>query len=521
MSVLTIGLHRLNHTNTITQQLKAAQNRVEKLEQELQTQKPLTQNNEKEQNQPQLQQQQTTNNFDALNHIAAQNLQANPSLQTNQQQGIFDQIKPDNKKDENSKLRSELATARTDVRTNEQLLANVKPADQAQDPKKAELHNNPIFHQLPQELKDRQDIGQLIPSTDSDALLNPDKAVQGLVDQALMGNKKAFTKLSEYSKNQFDLLQNLAGKGMEKVIAGAEGRPKVLEMVASTNTEKAGEAAAKLLNLADRNPRAQQGIEGLLRKGKVNFTKVANDAKNLDPGRTATSINELMKRGNLSKADRKGAVAILGQLAKESPTGTAGQDAVKGLVRAVKSEPLDIAKQAATNLGDASLNGNANAMNGLQKLAKSDDPSRAQLALSQLGKIAMSGTSNATAGLDTIKSVAQDPGANGKTRNFAVETLGKVASAGGGNTKDAVNTLSNIATNKANPSSANAFNVIGKMNNSTLGVTKTASNPKDNSNLSDTETYKKVMATQQQLNGFAQKTPGILNKFAMQFAPAM
>ena len=159
-------------------------------------------------------------------------------------------------------------------------------------------------------------------------------------------------------------------------------------------------------------------------------------------------------------------------------------------------------------------------MDGLQKISKDKDPSRAALALNQLGEIAKTGSSNSGEALQTIKSTAQDPAANGKTRNLAVNLLGNIANAGGANSKEAVQTISNIATNKSNPANALAFNEVGKMNDSTLGINPTSSpkNTKDNYNLSDTETFKKVMSAQKQLNAFSQQPLSFMNKMAMNFS---
>jgi hypothetical protein len=505
----------------IMQQLKAAQNRVQQLQQQISTQ------NNPEQTKPQeLQQQnnqQTPGNFEALNHAAAMNIYNHKELSTTQQQGALEHLQPKDNKEKKPHLVSQLEKAKGDVQTQEKLLGDVQSTPDNNNPELAKLKENPIFAKLPNDLKARPDVAQLVNNVEEEALLDPDKAVQALVDQALMGNKKAYMKLNEYSKNPYEKLQENAGKGMEKVISGAEGRPKVLEMIAGTPTEKANDAAAKLMNLSDRNPRAKQGFESLLRKGAINFTKVANQAKNLDPGHAAKSINQLMINGNLSKADRKGAVGILGQIAKESATGAAGQDAARGLTRAVKSDSLDIAKNAAIELKEATLHGNSDALTGLKKLSKCDDPSRASLALTQLGEVAMSGTSSSVEALSTIKKVAQDPGTNGKVRAKAVDTLGKVAGQGGANGKEAVDTISNIAVNKSNPANGHAFNLIGKMNDSTLNIKPNTGvqNPKDKSNLSDTETYQKVMATQQQMNTMSQQPTGFLNKFALQLMPAV
>lgn len=503
------------------QQLKAAQNRVQQLQQQISTQntpEPTKPQELQQQNNPQ-----NTGNFDALNHVAAMNIYNHKELSTTQQQGALELLQPQDAKNKKSNLVSELEKANSDVQTQEKLLGEVQPSTGNKNPELDKLKQNPLFEKLPNELKSRPDVGQLISEVGEEALLDPEKAVQSLVDQALMGNKKAFEKLNEYSKNPYDKLQESAGKGMEKVISGAENRPKILEMIAGTPTEKSNEAAAKLMNLSDRNPRAQQSFEGLLQKGAINFTKVASQAKDMDPGHAAKSINQLMIRGNLSKEDRKGAVNILGQIAKESPTGAAGQDAAKGLTRAVKSDSMDVAKGAANELKEATLSGNQDALSGLQKLSKCDDPSRAALALTQLGEVAMSGTSGSVEALTTITKVAQDPGTNGNVRSHAVDTLGKVAEKGGVNGKEAIDTISNISVNKSNPANAHAFNLVGKMNDSTLGIKPNTDvqNPKDKSNLSDTETYKKVMATQQQMNALSQQPTGFFNKLALQFMPAV
>ncbi|MGD9580237.1 MAG: hypothetical protein AB7V50_02600, partial [Vampirovibrionia bacterium] len=212
---------------------------------------------------------------------------------------------------------------------------------------------------------------------------------------------------------------------------------------------------------------------------------------------------------------------VLGQIAKESPTGAGSKDASIGLARAVKNEPMDIAKQAATQLKDATLNGNSYALNGLEKLSKCDDPARANLALNQLGEIAQTGSANSGAALNTVKTSAQDPTANAKTRNHAVNLLSNVANSGGANGKEAVKTMSNIAVNKSNPANHIAFNEIGKMNDSTLGIkpNNPSQNKNKSQNLSDSETYKKVMMTQQQLNSFGQQPLNFMNKLTMNFAP--
>jgi hypothetical protein len=514
---LTVRLNQINQQATILQQLRAAQNRVDKLEQETQQTKPRENQDQQQQEQKvaQQQNQDPNSNTNTLNHLAALNIYNNNSLSGTQQQNALQFLQPQNQKNGNQ---AELKEARSDVQTQQNLLAEVQSSPEGQNQQAKELAKDPLFQKLPQDLKGRADIQDLMKTVEPEALLDPGKAVDSLVDQALAGNKKAFIKLDEYSKNPYDKLQQNAQQGMEKVAAGAEGKPKVLEMIASTATEKSNEASAKLLNLVHQNPRAQQSFERLLRNGSVNFSKVADQAKDMDPAKTASSINTLMKRGNLSKSDQKGAVSVLSELAKQSPTGSAGQIAATGLVRAVKSSPMDIAKSAAQGLKEAVLSGNPNAMSGLQQLAKADDPSRAQLALAQLGEVAKSGASNATAGMETIKDVSQDPGANAKVRNFAVETLGKVANAGGANSQDAVNTLSNIAINKGNPASGNAFNEIGKMNNTTVNNTGAKNTPKQTSSLSDSETYQKVMATQKQMNALSQQSPNFLQKFALNFA---
>lgn len=503
------------------QQMKAAQNRVQSLEQQVKTQNGPELEKSQEQNQQQ--KQQGPGNFEALNHAAAMNVYNHRELSLSQQQGALEFLQPQDTKNKKSNLVNQLEQARGDVQTQEKLLGDIQTTPEAKNPETEKVKDNPLFEKLPEDVKKRPDVAQLMNNVEQGALLDPEKAVDALVDQAMMGNKKAFMKLHEYSKNPYDKLQENAGKGIEKVIAGAEGRPQLLEMIAETPTEKSGEAAAKLMNLSNRNPRAQQSFERLVKNGDVNFTKVATEAKNMDPGNAAGSINQLMLRGNLSKADKKGAVDILGQMAKEQPTGAAGQDAARGLTRAVKSDSIDIAQSAAVQLKDATLSGNTGALDGLQKLSKSDDPSRAALALTQLGDVAMSGGSSSVAALTTINKVAQDPGTNAKVRNQAVETLGRVAENGGANGKQATESISNIAVNKSNPASGNAFNMIGKMNDSTLGIkdSNNVQNPKDNSSLSDSGTFKKVMALQQQMNSLSQQPTGFMQKFAMQFMPAM
>lgn len=512
---MTVGLNLQNNQLSALQQLKAAQSRMEKLQQDVQQQKATT--NTDNQQQPQQQQAQLQNNFNALNQIATMNIYNNKGLNVEQQQNALQTVQPQDPKSKNTNLVSQLEEARTDVQTQEKLLTEIQSKPEGQNPEAKEAKDNPLFEKLPQELKQRKDIAQLMKQVDSEALLDPEKAVESLVNDALAGNKKAFMKLDEYSKNPFDKLQDSAGKGIEKVMAGAEGRPNILEMIASSSNERAGDAAAKLMNLSAENPRAQQGFERLVQSGAVNFTKVANDAKNMDPGKAASSINMLMMRGNLDKSDRKGAVSVLGQIASESPTGAGSSEAAKGLTKAVMSEPMDVAKQAAVELKQATLNGNENALNGLQTIAKSKDPQRAQLALSQLGEVAMSGSSNSTAGLETIKSVAQDPKTNGKTKSFAVETLGKVANAGGNNSADAAKTVSDIAVNKSNPANIFALNEVSKFNDSQTGNNQNNNKPNSlTSNLSETDTYKKVMSLQQQINGAGQQPFNFLNMFAMQ-----
>ena len=519
---MTVRFNHANNQAQILQQLKAAQSRVETLQQQqVQQQKPDEQQNL--QANAHQQQQQTYSSFNALNHAATMNLYDHKELSKEQRENALNTVKPTENNKKDSTLSTELAQEKSKVTTHERQLTEIQGQPKDTNPEIAELKNNPIYEKLPDDVKSRADVAQLINNVDSEALLDPDQAVNSLVDQALMGNKKAFMKLDEYSKNPYDKLQESSGKGIEKVIAGADGRPKILEMIAGTSTEKAGDAAAKLMNLSDRNPRAQQGTERLLRQGAINFTKTATEAVKQDPGHAAKSINTLMQRGNLSKSDRKSAVNVLGQIAKESPTGAAGQDAARGLTKAVKNEPLDIAKSAAIELKEATLSGNDNAMHGLKALSKCDDPSRAALALTQLGEVAMSGSSNATEGLTAVKSVAEDPTSNSKVRNQAVGILGNIANSGGANGKEAVQTISDIAVNKSNPSSGTAFNEIGKMNNATLGITTPTANKdiKENSNLSDTDTYKKVMATQQQINTLSSQPSSFLNKFAMQFMQAV
>jgi hypothetical protein len=496
------------------QQLRAAQNRVEKLNQDSQQIKP--QEHQQEQQHLQQQNQDPNSNVNTLNHLATMNIYNNASLNPAQQQNALQNLQPKQESKNNSKL-TELKEAQNEVGTQEKLLAEVKGSPESQNKQAKELKGDPEFQNLPDDLKKRADIKDLMKTVEREALLDPDKAVDSLVDQALMGNKKAFIKLSDYSKNPYDKLQDNAGKGMDKVMGGADSRPKILEMIASTPTEKAGEAAAKLLNLADKNPRAQEGIERLIKNGDVNFSKVADQAKDMDPASAASSISMLMKKGSLSKEDRKGAVGVLSNLAKESPTGAAGKVAAEGLVNAVKSEPMEIARSAADGLKDAVLNGNPHALSGLQKLAKSDDPQKSQLALSQLGEVAKTGSASSGESLQTINKVAQDPGSNGKVKSFAVETMGKVANAGGANSQEAVNNLSNIAVDKGNSANGFAFNEIGKMNNATTGNIKAKTNPKNNMNLSDSETYQKVMATQQQMNTMAQQSPNFLQQFALNF----
>lgn len=490
---MTIRANQLSNQALIMQQLQAAKTRVAKIQQENtnQTKNPP--------NTPQANNSQTSNNFEALNQTALMNLS------------------------DHKNLTAKLQTAQNEVQVHERLLGEFKASPTKQKPENKELKGNPVYEKLPDNIKNRTDVAQLVNSVPEEALLDPDKAVQSLVDQSLMGNKAAYQKLNEYSKTPFDQLQESASKGMETVVNSADGKPKVLEMVASVPTDKAGEAAAKLMNLAHKNPRAQKGIEKLIANGSVNFSKTANRAKEIDPGQAAKSINTLMAGGKLSKSDKKGAIDVLGQIAKESPTGAGSKDAAIGLTRAVKNESMDIAKTAAAALKDATLNGNTNAMDGLQKLSKCDDPSRAALALNQLGEIAKTGSGSSGEAMQTIKSTAQDPTANGKTRNLAVNLLGNIANTGGANGKEAVQTMSNIASNKSNPANAIAFNEIGKMNDSTLGINPTSSskNIKKTQNLSDTETFKKVMATQNQLNAFAQQPTSFMNKLAMNFAPAV
>lgn len=497
------------------QQIKAAQNRVEKLEQLIEAPKPSNDNNV--QQQAQEPQQQTANNFNALNYAAAMNIYNHKELSTDQQQGALQSLKLQESKDKNPNIITELEKTKTNLQTKEKLLAETQTMPEAGNPEAKKLKEDALFEKLPPELKARKDIGELMGQVDSEALLDPDKAVDALVNEALTGNKKAFMKLDEYSKNPFQKLQQSAAQGMEKVAAESQYSPKVLEMIAGTTSEKSNEAAVKLLNLVDKNPRAQQGFERLVKSGAINFTQVASDAKDKDPAQAASSINMLLLRGTLDKSDRKGAVGILGQIAKESPTGAGSKEAAKGLTRAVMTEPLDIAAQAISELTEATINGNADALSGLQLIAQSNNPSRSQLGLQQLGKVSMSGATGSTESLETIKKVAQSPSTDGKTRNFAVETLGKVANAGGNTGKEAVQTISNVAVNKTNPASGNAFNEIGKLNNSTIGINPTNNNNKQ-PNLSDSDTYKKVMATQQQINSFGQQSPSLLNKFSMQVA---
>lgn len=513
---------RLNHGQNqafILQQLKAAQNRVATLTQEVQQTNPQEQSRTKETQNNQQQTQQSGKEFDALNHAAAMNVYGNNNLSSTQKEQALSHLQP--KADKDSK-QGELREAKTEVTQHQKSLSGIQQNPATQNPQLEALKDNPIFEKLPAEIKNRPDAAQLVQNVEQEALLSPESAVQALVDAALQGDKKAYMKLDEYAKNPYEKLQQNAQKGMEKVVSGAEGRPKVLEMIAGTSTEKAQEASAKLLNLANRNPRAQQGIERLVRKGAVNFTKTAQMAKDQDPGNAAQSINTMLIRGNLSKADRKGAVGILGQIATESPTGAGSKDAAKGLTRAVKSEPLDVAKTAAVQLKEATMSGNSHALNGLQMLSKCDDPSRAALALTQLGEVAQSGTSNSVEALQSIKSVAEAPDTNGKLRNQAVELLGNVAQSGGANGKEAVETVSNIATNKSNPANATAFNTIGKLNDATLGVnpSKQGRNVKKQGNLSDTETYKKIMATQQQIQTQSQQPLSFFNKLGMQFMSA-
>ena len=472
------------------QQLQAAKTRVDKINQENNIQPDNLQSN------PQENKQQTSNNFQALNQTALRNLS------------------------DHKNLTDKLQTAQDKVQVHEKLLSELKSSPEKQSPENKELKGNNVFEKLPDKIKNRSDVAQLVNSVPQEALLDPDKAVDSLVDQSLMGNKAAYQKLDQYSRTPFDELQNKASKGMETVVDNADGKPKVLEMIASVPSDKAGEAAAKLMNLAHKNPNAKKGIEKLISNGTVNFSETANRAKELDPGQAAKSITTLMSSGALSKSNKKGAIDVLGQIAKESPTGAGSKDASIGLTKAVKNESMDIAKNAAVALKDASLNGNASAMDGLQKISKDKDPSRAALALDQLGEIAKTGSSNSGEAMQTIKSTAQDPTANGKTRNLAVNLLGNIANTGGANGKEAVQTISKIATNKSNPANALAFNEVGKMNDSTLGIKPTNSqkNTKDNYNLSDTETFKKVMSAQKQLNAFSQQPLSFMNKMAMNFS---
>lgn len=501
------------------QRLKAAQNRVDKLQKEAEVQQ--NQNTQLQQNKAP-EQPQNAAAINALDHTAAMNLYNNKTLANETKESAFQFVGQNNNSKNNPNAVSELEKAQTDLQTNQKAIDDKKMQPENKNLQDPELKDDPIFKQLPDELKQRPDIKNLIQNVDKEALMNPEQLVSALVDQSLGGSRSAYQKLNDYSQTPYDKLQASAAKGIEKVFDGADNKPLVLEMIAATPSDKSDQAAAKLLNLSSYNPRAQQGIEKLASNGAINLTKVANNAKDLNPADTASSLNMLLMRGNLSKSDRQGAVGVLGDIAKENATGSAGSIAAKGLTKAVKSEPLDIARQAAVSLKEAATNGNDAAMSGLQKLVKSDDPSRAQLALTQLGEISMSGGTNSSAALETVKKVAESPNTNGQVRTQAVETLGKVAAQGGTNSQDAVQTMSNIAVNKSNPANATAFNEIGKLNNATVGQTQnTIQNPKNETNLSDSDTFKKVMALQQQMKTASQQPTGLFSKFAMQFAPAM
>ncbi|MGD9579787.1 MAG: hypothetical protein AB7V50_00300, partial [Vampirovibrionia bacterium] len=276
---MTIRANQLTNQALIMQQLQAARNRVAKIESQQTDNKTEVKSaghdnksNDKTANNEQ-------NQFDTLNSQAANNIHDHKNLVNN------------------------LKQAKNEVNVHQSLLDQIKGSKGEQNTQNEDLKDNPTFQKLSDDLKQRSDVKSLINSVPQEALIDPDKAVQSLVGQALMGNKKAYEKLDEYSRTPFDKLQEKASKGIESVVNGADGKPLVLEVIASVPTDKSNEAAAKLLNLAHKNPRAVNSMEKLLAKGDINFTKTAQRAKELDPGQAAKSINRLMINGSLSKTD--------------------------------------------------------------------------------------------------------------------------------------------------------------------------------------------------------------------------
>lgn len=522
---MTLNVNSINHQQRYFQQIKTEQVRNDRKLEENQNQQIQNQNRQIEVQQTQTQ---NTGNFDALRFAAVANIYNNTSLSMSQKQSGMSSIKPPNNSSKEKGVTSSDGSTKS-----QNLFGDSKSAINPSEG----LEDNPSFQKLPDELKSRPDIANLMQSTSIDALCNPESAVDELVGKAAMADKAAYMQLNSYSTNPYEKLQEAATLGKVKVLSEGEFKPKVFEMIASCNTDQSDTAAVKLLNMAATNPKAVEGIERLVNNGSINLTKVANQAKQEDPERTAGALGRLLDRGNLNKADQKGAVKILGDIAKESPTSGAGATAAKALTRAVKKQPMEIAKDAALNLREAAQSGNPHALFGLETLMKDTDPNKQMLAVENLGEIAKSGSSASGRAMESIKKSAQDPKTNSKVRNMAVETMGDIANSGGVNSKDAVQTISDIAVNKGNPANGTAFNVIGKMNDSVLGINnqtektdnaeknektqaqpyKQKQNPKQQqTNLSDMSTYKKVMSLQKQLNTLNQQPAALLRMFAGQ-----
>lgn len=291
-----------------------------------------------------------------------------------------------------------------------------------------------------------------------------EKQIYQLIASALESKLTAFEDLLDKAKTASSQLSAIANFGISQVVKESENSSSLMEMLSKSSSEYSSDASTKLLKESSNSASATKKFGGLVQKGQISLKKVAQQAANEDPQKTAEGLDNLYRNTTLSKEDRLTVTQVLSNIAIDNPLNGAGKASAVALENIFKKDSGTVAKNAATGLRMAATAGNEQATDSLINVAVSPVAGKEKNmeAIMQLTKVAKAGCAQSTKATTALNKMAQSNNMPGDLKEQLIDSLSQIAYNGGENGQQSLDTLGMIAGDDKNPHNKSAFNAIMK-----------------------------------------------------------